>query len=65
MKNSPMSTAILADKVANIVSAKVEAVVALDNSCLMHISGALKRNNTGVSVMHVAEVLAHGLKGGA
>ncbi len=65
VKNSPMSTAILADKVANIVSAKVEAVVALDNSCLMHISGALKRNNTGVSVMHVAEVLAHGLKGGA
>ena len=61
VKNSPMSTAILADKVANIVSARVETVVALDNSCLMHISGALKRNNTGVSVMHLAEVLAHGL----
>ncbi|MDA8081981.1 MAG: (Fe-S)-binding protein [Actinomycetota bacterium] len=63
VKNSPMSTAILADKVANIVNAKVETVVALDNSCLLHISGALKRNNTGVSVMHLAEVLAHGLDG--
>ncbi|NNN19747.1 MAG: (Fe-S)-binding protein [Acidimicrobiaceae bacterium] len=62
IKNSAMSAAILADKVGNIVSARAETVVALDNSCLMHISGALRRNNTGISVMHLAEVLAHGLE---
>jgi L-lactate dehydrogenase complex protein LldE len=30
----------------------------VDTSCLMHIGGALKRQRTGVRVMHIAEVLA-------
>ncbi len=61
VKNSAMSSAILADKVANILASGAETVVALDNSCLSNIAGALKRNKTGVSVMHLAEVLAHGI----
>ncbi len=64
VKNSAMSTAMLADKTANILNARVETVVAVDNSCLMHISGALRRNGTGISVMHLAEVLAQGMDGG-
>lgn len=63
VKNPAMSTAILADKVVGIMSSGAEAVVSLDNSCLMHIGGALKRNNSGVSVMHLADVLAHESKG--
>lgn len=61
VKNSPVSTAMLSDKLSNIASAKVEVVVAVDNSCLMHIGGGLRRNNMGVSVMHLAEILASGI----
>ena len=35
-----------------------EIVCAADNSCLMHIGGALSRQRTGVRSMHLAEVLA-------
>jgi L-lactate dehydrogenase complex protein LldE len=30
----------------------------LDNSCLMHIGGALARQQTGLRTVHLAEVLA-------
>ena len=29
-----------------------------DNSCLMHIGGALTRQRSGVRTMHLAEILA-------
>jgi hypothetical protein len=29
-----------------------------DNSCLMHIQGALHRQKTGVRTVHLAEILA-------
>jgi len=29
-----------------------------DNSCLMHIGGALSRQRAGVRTMHIAEILA-------
>ncbi len=61
VKNAPMSTAILVDKVANIFASGAETVVALDNSCLTHINGFLKRNKTGISTMHLAELLDHGV----
>jgi L-lactate dehydrogenase complex protein LldE len=58
LKNSDVSSAILADKVRNVLNAEAEICVALDNSCLMHIGGALSRGRTGVRTMHLAEVLA-------
>lgn len=58
MKNSQTSTAMLADKMANIVSTKAEMVVAGDYSCLMHIGGGLSRIHAGVRAIHLAEVLA-------
>lgn len=61
VKNQPVSTAMLSDKLSNIDSTKAEVVVAADNSCLMHIGGGLKRNGMGVSVIHLAEVLACGI----
>jgi L-lactate dehydrogenase complex protein LldE len=33
-------------------------VCAGDNSCLMHIGGALSRMRTGVRTLHLAEILA-------
>lgn len=58
VKNAQTSAAMLADKVANVLVSKVEACVAADNSCLMHIGGALSRQQTGVKTVHLAEILA-------
>ncbi len=58
MKNSQTSTAMLADKMANVLSTKAEILVAGDYSCLMHIAGGLSRTRSGVRAMHLAEILA-------
>jgi len=58
VKNSEVSSAMLADKVRAVLDTGAEVVCAADNSCLMHIGGALSRQRTGVRTMHLAEVLA-------
>jgi L-lactate dehydrogenase complex protein LldE len=58
MKNPDMSAAMLADKVANIVSTGAEACTAGDASCLMHINGGLRRSGGGAKTVHLAEILA-------
>jgi L-lactate dehydrogenase complex protein LldE len=58
VKNSEVSSAMLADKVRAVLDTGAEVVCAADNSCLMHIGGALSRQRTGVRTMHRAEVLA-------
>jgi L-lactate dehydrogenase complex protein LldE len=58
VKNSEVSSAMLADKVRAVLDTGAEVVCAADNSCLMHIGGALSRQRTGVRAMHLAEVLA-------
>jgi L-lactate dehydrogenase complex protein LldE len=57
VKNSEVSSAMLADKVRAVLDTGAEIVCAADNSCLMHIGGALSRQRTGVRTMHLAEVL--------
>ena len=58
VKNADVSAAICADKVAAIRQSRAEVVCAADNSCLMHIGGALTRQRSGVATMHLAEILA-------
>ncbi|MDO5747277.1 MAG: (Fe-S)-binding protein [Actinomycetaceae bacterium] len=58
LKNKDVSTAMLAKKMANVVSTKAEILVAGDYSCLMHIGGGLSRIHSGIRIMHLAEVLA-------
>lgn len=58
MKNSDTSTAMVAQKASNIMSTRAEVLVAGDYSCLMNIGGALSRQNSGVRIMHLAEILA-------
>jgi L-lactate dehydrogenase complex protein LldE len=58
VKNPDVSAAMCADKVAAIRQSRAEVVCAGDNSCLMHIGGALSRQRTGVKTMHLAEILA-------
>jgi L-lactate dehydrogenase complex protein LldE len=58
VKNAEVSSAMLADKVRAVLDTRAEVVCAADNSCLMHIGGALSRQRTGVRAVHLAEVLA-------
>ena len=60
VKNADTSSAILADKVGSILDTRAEVCTSLDNSCLMHIGGALSRLRSGVRTAHLAEVLATG-----
>jgi L-lactate dehydrogenase complex protein LldE len=58
VKNADVSAAMLADKMTAVLATGAEACTACDNSCLMHIQGALHRQNTGVKTLHLAEILA-------
>src|SRR5258708_1339727 len=58
VKNADVSGAMLADKTAAVLATKAEACTACDNSCLMHIQGALHRQKTRVRALHLAEILA-------
>jgi len=58
IKNADTSTAMLADKMTNVVATGVEVCTAGDSSCLMHIGGGLSRIQSGVRTVHLAEILA-------
>jgi len=58
VKNGDMSTAMLADKMRNVLSTGAEICTAGDSSCLMHIGGGLSRLRTGTRTVHLAEILA-------
>ena len=58
VKNAEVSSAMLGDKVRAVLNTRAEVCTACDNSCLMHINGALHRQRTGVGVAHLAEILA-------
>ncbi len=57
VKNADVSIAMLEEKTAAILKTGAEACTACDNSCLMHIQGALHRQRTGVKTVHLAEIL--------
>ena len=61
VKNADVSSAMLAEKVTAVLNSGAEACTACDNSCLMHIQGALHRQRTGVRTLHLAEILAQTL----
>jgi L-lactate dehydrogenase complex protein LldE len=58
VKNADVSTAMLTDKVRRILDSGAEVCTSADNSCLMHIGGALSRQRAGVRTVHLAEILA-------
>ena len=58
LKNADVSTAMLADKMTNVLQTGAEVVTAGDASCLMHIGGGLSRLRSGVRPVHLAEILA-------
>ncbi len=58
VKNAEVSSAMLAEKVRAVLNTGAEECTACDNSCLMHLEGALHRQRTGVRTKHLAEILA-------
>ncbi len=58
VKNAETSVAMGSDKVRHARDTGAEVLVAGDNSCLLHLGGILSREQTGMKVMHLAEILA-------
>ncbi len=58
VKNADTSMAMLGDKIRHVKETGAEVCSAADNSCLMHIGGALSRQRSGVESVHIAEILA-------
>jgi L-lactate dehydrogenase complex protein LldE len=58
IKNSDTSTAMLADKMRNVLDTGAEICSAGDSSCLMHIGGGLSRIRAGATTVHLAQILA-------
>jgi L-lactate dehydrogenase complex protein LldE len=58
VKNASVSSAMLADKLSNVVATRASAVCACDSSCLMQIGGGLARRREPVRTLHLAEILA-------
>lgn len=58
VKNADVSSAMLAEKTTAVLNTGAEECTACDNSCLMHIQGALHRQRIGVRTVHLAEILA-------
>jgi L-lactate dehydrogenase complex protein LldE len=58
LKNSAVSSAMLADKAAAVRASGASVCSAGDSSCLMHIGGGLSRLHVGVRTLHLAQILA-------
>jgi L-lactate dehydrogenase complex protein LldE len=58
VKNPETSTAMLSDKLRCVLNTRASTCTGGDNSCLMQIGGGLSRLETGVRVVHLAEILA-------
>jgi L-lactate dehydrogenase complex protein LldE len=58
VKNAAVSSAMLEEKISAVLDTRADTCTATDNSCLMHLQGALHRHRTGVKTLHLAEILA-------
>jgi L-lactate dehydrogenase complex protein LldE len=58
VKNAEVSSAMMAAKLEDVVATGAEYCTALDNSCLMHLGGAMHREFVGMKTIHMAQILA-------
>jgi L-lactate dehydrogenase complex protein LldE len=64
VKNAEVSAAMLSEKIRCVLDSQAEICTAGDNSCLLQIGGALRRQRAGVRCVHIAEILAANDSGG-
>ncbi len=58
IKNAEVSSAMLSAKLLDVLATRAEYCTALDNSCLMHLGGAMHRQFAGMKTIHLAQILA-------
>ncbi len=58
IKNADVSGAMLEEKLQSILKTQAEVCTACDNSCLMHLAGALHRQRANMRTEHIATILA-------
>ncbi len=58
VKNGDVSSAMLTVKLEDVLWTRAEFCTALDNSCLMHLGGAMHRAYAPMKTIHMAEILA-------
>jgi L-lactate dehydrogenase complex protein LldE len=58
IKNAEVSSAMLSAKLLDVQATRAEYCTALDNSCLMHLGGALHRQFASMKTIHMAQILA-------
>lgn len=58
VKNADVSSAMLEEKLDCLKKTQAEICTACDNSCLMHLAGALHRQRLPMRACHIAEILA-------
>jgi len=58
VKYPKISTAMVDEKVANIVASGADTVTGCDMGCLMNIQGRLSRVGSDIKVRHIAQLLA-------
>ncbi|MBI4218893.1 MAG: (Fe-S)-binding protein [Chloroflexi bacterium] len=57
VKMPDVSTAIMNEKLENVVASGAEYLVASDSGCLMHMGGAITRRRLKVKPVHIAQLL--------
>jgi len=60
VKFEPISIAMGDQKVNNAAATGAQYIISTDMSCLMHIDGCNKHKESGLTVLHLADVLASG-----
>ena len=58
IKYADISTAMVDEKIDNILATGADVICGCDVSCLMNIEGRLSRRGEQIRVMHIAEILA-------
>ena len=58
VKNGEVSSAMLAAKLQDVLATRAEYCTGVDNSCLMHLGGAMHRQYAGMKTIHIAQILA-------
>ncbi len=58
VKNGEVSSAMLTVKLEDVLGTGAEFCTALDNSCLMHLGGAMHRQFAPMKTIHMAQILA-------
>jgi L-lactate dehydrogenase complex protein LldE len=59
VKNAEVSSAMMTAKLQDVLATRAEFCTALDNSCLMHLGGALHREFAAMRTIHIAQILAN------